>query len=278
MDTAAKKSRVIGILRGLPGAVVGYSGGVDSTLLAVLARRELGDRAVVAIARSESLAAAALSEAERTAEALGLPLLRIETEELRNPAYARNASDRCFFCKEELTERLWQAARDRGLGAVLLGVIADDAGDYRPGIAAARKGGARFPLMEAGLAKEEVRAWARELALPNWARPAEACLSSRIAYGEAVTREKLSSVERAEAEVRALSGAGRVRVRLHGGIARIETDPPDLAAVLARRDPIVSALKGLGFLYVTLDLAGYRTGSLNEALQPLRPTAKIDLA
>lgn len=278
MGIADKKTRVLEILRSLPGAVVGYSGGVDSTLLAVLARRELGDRAVAAIARSESLAAAALSEAERTAAAIGLPLLRLETDELRNPAYARNASDRCFFCKEELTGRLWEAARERGLGAVLLGVIADDAGDYRPGIAAARKEGARFPLMEAGLVKEEVRSWARELGLPNWARPAEACLSSRIAYGETVTREKLSRVERAEEAVRRAAGTARVRVRLHGDVARIETDPADLASVLARRDPIVSELKGLGFLYVTLDLAGYRTGSLNEALQPLRPTAKIDLA
>lgn len=267
-ETERKRERVLAILRELPGAVIGFSGGVDSTVLAVLAHRELPGRSLAVLARSESLSGRAYGEARGLAGEAGFPLRVIETREMENPDYRKNAPDRCFFCKEELAARLWEVARDEGMGAVLLGVIADDAGDFRPGIAAARKSGARFPLMEAGVTKEEVRAWARELGLSNWDRPAEACLSSRISYGEAVTPGKLSAVDRAEEAVRSLSGAARVRVRMHGDgkLARIEVDPADLANVLARGDAIVAALSPLGFAYVTMDLAGYRTGSMNEAI------------
>ncbi len=270
MSDLQKRELVLSILRGLPGAVIGYSGGVDSTLLAVLAHRELPGRMLAVLARSESLSARAFEEAGSLAEAAGFPLRVIETREMENPDYRKNAPDRCFFCKEELAARLWELARAEGMGAVLLGVIADDAGDFRPGIKAARESGARFPLMEAGITKEEVRAWARELGLANWDRPAEACLASRIAYGEGVTPERLSAVDRAEEAVRLLSGAARVRVRMHGEgtIARIEVDPADLANVLAARDAIVRALSPLGFSYVTMDLAGYRTGSMNEVVSP----------
>lgn len=261
-----KARAVTSYLGSLPGAAVGFSGGVDSTLLVRLAREALGDRALAVTARSASLAGADLAEAEALARSIGIRHRVIDTRELSDPRYVRNASDRCFFCKEELSVRLAEVAREEGLPAVLLGYIADDAGDFRPGLAASRKAGARAPLLEAGLTKAEVRAWARALGLPNWDRPAEACLASRVAYGEPVTPEKLGRVEQAERAVRELTGLARLRVRVHGDLARIEVDPEALPGVLPARREIEARLRRLGFLYVTLDLAGYRTGSMNEAI------------
>lgn len=265
-DLDETQSQVFAFLRGLPGAVVGYSGGVDSTLLAVLAREALGERALAVLARSASLSEEAFAAAVRIAREAGLSLHVIETRETDNPLYRRNAADRCFFCKEELVRRLWETARAEGLGAVLLGVIADDAGDWRPGIAAARAAGARMPFLEWNIAKADVRAWARRLGLSNWDRPAEACLASRVAYGEEVTPEKLSAVAAAEAALRARLGPVRLRVRAHGAVARIEVDPDDMSRCLAARAEIVAALREAGYRYVTLDLAGYRAGSMNEIL------------
>ncbi len=262
-----KERRVNEFLRGLPGAVVGFSGGVDSTLLAVLAHRVLGGRMVAVTARSESLSRRAFEAACGLAGRLGFPHRVIETREIANPDYVKNSSERCFFCKEELSRKLWDVAREERFGAVLLGVIADDAGDFRPGIAAARQENALFPLMECAVTKEEVRAWARRLELPNWDQPAEACLASRLSYGERVTVGKLSAVEQAEEIVRDAARVRRVRVRVHGKLARIEVDEADLAQLLAVRQRVDEGLRRLGYRYVTLDLVGYRTGSMNEGLR-----------
>lgn len=266
MDVDSRRAAVTRSLRAFPGAVVGFSGGVDSTLLAKLSVEALGARALAVTARSASLADADLREASALARSIGIRHRIVETGEIADPRYARNAPDRCFFCKEELSARLAEVAREEGLGAVLLGYIADDAGDFRPGLEASRKAGAIAPLLAAGLSKAEVRSWARSLGLPNWDRPAEACLASRIAYGETVTPEKLFRVERAEAAVRDLTGLARVRVRVHGDLARIEVDPAAVPAVLPVRERLETRLREAGFLYVTLDLAGYRTGSMNEAI------------
>ena len=255
-------------LSGLERAVVAYSGGVDSTFLAKMAYDALGGQAMAVTAVSPSLARAERDDAARFAAQIGIRHEFIETRELDNPAYRANDSSRCFHCKAELFDRLREFVAERGIQHMLYGPVIDDLGDFRPGMAASRERGARAPLVEAGLRKAEVRELSKRLGLSSWDKPAVACLSSRVAYGSQVTVEKLRQIEDAEALLRA-EGFRELRVRHHGPIARIEVPESELARFTqdsARRQRIIQGLKTLGFTYVTLDLQGFRSGAMNEAL------------
>jgi uncharacterized protein len=261
-------------LSGLDRAVVAYSGGVDSTFLAKMAYDALGDQALAVTAVSPSLAKAERDDAARFAAQIGIGHEFIETREMENPAYRANDSSRCFHCKAELFDRLREFVAERGVQHMLYGPVIDDLGDFRPGMAASRERGARAPLVEAGLRKAEVREVSRRLGLSSWDKPAVACLSSRVAYGSQVTVEKLRQIEEGEALLRA-EGFRELRVRHHGPIARIEVPESELARFTqdaARRQRIIQGLKSLGFTYVTLDLQGFRSGAMNEALPMIPPT------
>ena len=255
-------------LGGLENAVVAYSGGVDSTFLAKMAFDALGSRALAVTAVSPSLAQAERDDAARFAAQIGIRHEFIATRELDNPAYRANDSSRCFHCKAELFDRLREFVAERDVQHMLYGPVVDDLGDFRPGMAASRERGARAPLVEAGLRKAEVRQLSRWLGLPSWDKPAVACLSSRVAYGSEVTVEKLGQIEAGEALLRA-EGFRELRVRHHGTIARIEVPESELGRFTEdseRRQRILDGLKLLGFTYVTLDLQGFRSGAMNEAL------------
>ncbi len=263
-----KYEQLKGILRGMETAAVAYSGGVDSTFLLKVAVDELGpDRVLGVIAVSESYPARELKEAQQLAEEMGARVRLIGTEELSNPDYASNPVNRCFHCKTELFTKIFPIAREEGLREMLYGVNADDLGDFRPGIQAAKRMGARGPLQEAGLTKNEIRLLSRELGLRTWDKPAYACLSSRIPYGQRITAEALRQVDEAEDFLHDL-GYRQVRVRHHDKVARIELPRDQMARLLedGSAELIVAKLKDLGYLYVTLDLQGYRVGSLNEAI------------
>ena len=264
LDPARRKlGELRSILGAIPRPIVGFSGGVDSSLLAVVARQELGDRLRAVIADSPSLPRRELRAAVALARRHDVPLDVVETGELRDPRYRANATDRCAYCKEALVEAVVAHPVLQGR-TLLLGVNVDDLGDHRPGQGAARRRGARFPLVEAGLGKHEVRSLARDLDIETWDKPAAACLASRLAYGVPVTAEALGRIERAEEALRGLGFAGDVRVRDQGGdLARIEVPPDRLEALVVRRDEVVRALHDAGFRYVTLDLEGFRSGSQN---------------
>ena len=262
-----KAEQLAGNLAALGSALVAYSGGVDSAYLAWAARQALGDRMLAVLADSPSLAGFQKKDAVEFARKFEIPLELVRTEEFRNPDYSANAPDRCFHCKEELFEKLAEIAGRRGLDSIVYGVNADDTGDFRPGHRAADRHGVRSPLLEAGLTKAEIRELARQAGLPVWDRPASACLSSRIPYGTPVTIQNIKMVENGEDEIRAL-GFRQFRVRHHGELVRIEVAPEELSKAL---DPqmaqrFAEIFKKLGYKYVTLDLEGYRTGSLNEVL------------
>ena len=253
------------IVRGLGSAAVAFSGGVDSALLLKVAHQELRDRAVAFTAVSPSYPRRDLERARALADDLGVEHILLETHEMEDDGYRANGLRRCFFCKRELFRVLQAQARSRGLECVAYGANRDDQGDFRPGMEAAELAGARAPLLEAGLGKVEVRALSRELGLPTWNRPAQACLSSRFPFGTPITAEGLRQVERAE-EVLEDLGFHQLRVRHHGAIARLELDPEGLERIAA--DPtlaprIAAALKDLGFRFVTVDLEGYRSGVFN---------------
>ncbi len=254
----------------LRSVAVAFSGGVDSTLVLKVAHDRLGDGAVGVIGVSASLPPGELEEARALAKSIGARLEEIATGELDDPDYAANPSNRCFFCKSELYSKLVPWADARGLASVADGLNLDDRGDFRPGAKAADDAGVRHPLLEAGLGKADVRALARALGLPNWDKPALACLSSRIPYGTAVTLPRLDRIGRAESAVRRL-GFASVRVRFHDDAARLEVPPADLERLFARRDDVVRAVKEAGFVYVALDLQGYRSGSANESLRARSP-------
>ncbi len=245
--------------------VVALSGGADSAFLAKVAHDTLGaERVLVATAISPSLAPDEEADCRSLAAEWGLRWRGVVTDEMDDPRYVKNDADRCARCKTALMAALAPlAAAERA--TVVLGVNVDDLGDHRPGQAAAQERGARFPLVDAGFTKGDVRHWSRALGLRTWDKPAAACLSSRIPYGTPVTLGALGSIGRAEASLRSL-GFGQLRVRHHGTVARLEVDQGDLAAVVARRDEVVAAVSAAGYLYVTLDLEGFRSGSLNRAL------------
>lgn len=262
-----KEQFLLANLAQLPSLIVALSGGADSAYLAWAAHRALGERALSVTAQSPSFSAHDRAQVEGFVGALALRHEFIETHEMENPAYRANAPDRCYFCKDELFSALDAMARERGFSAIAYGVNADDTLDFRPGHRAATEHQVLAPLLDAGLAKAQIRELSRRAALPTWDRPASACLASRLPYGTQVTPERLSLVERGEAALREL-GFRQFRVRLHDEMARIEVSPDEMprAFSLQMSAEIVARFKAAGFKYVALDLQGYRQGSLNEAL------------
>ena len=262
-EITAQRHHVEAILRDCGSVLVACSGGVDSVLLAAVAARVLGDKAVAATAVSASLASGELDDARAAAAAAGIRHLEVATTEIDNPAYAANATDRCFHCKDTAYGTFKQLASREGLAVIIDGTNADDSSDFRPGRRAASEHGVRSPLAEAGMTKQSIRDWARELGLAVWDKPAAACLSSRVPYGSPVTLEKLSRIDRAESALKSL-GFRQCRVRDHGTVARIEIEAALLPLLLEQRSTVVTALKQAGFAYISLDLEGFRSGSMNE--------------
>jgi uncharacterized protein len=246
-------------------AVVAFSGGVDSSLVAAVAARALGDRALAVTAVSPAVAAGELDGARRVAGAVGIAHETIATDELAREGYRQNGRDRCYFCKTELYDALAELAQRRGFAALLSGANADDAGDWRPGLRAAAEHGVRHPLLEAGVGKEAVRALARQLRIPSADKPATPCLASRIPYGTAVDPEALARIDRAERAVRAL-GFPVLRVRHHGIMGRVEIAADDLERALAREPEVTAAVRAAGYAHAVLDREPFRSGRLNVVL------------
>ena len=268
MQTDEKWDRLRSLLREMKLAVLAYSGGVDSSVLLCAATEVLGPNLIAVTAISETYPPAELEPAKRFAASLGVRHRILATEEITRDEFSRNAPDRCYHCKQELFGKLRQIADTEGIAYILDGTNIDDLSDHRPGRKAAGEFSVRSPLAEAGLTKQEVRALARRMDLPMWDKPSLACLSSRIPYGTPITLELLKNIQSAEDAIHAL-GIRQVRVRHHGDTARIEVEQDDLARLAAGdvRQQIVDVFKELGYVYICLDLEGYRTGSLNAVLE-----------
>ncbi len=263
----AKLARLREIIGSYGSLLVAYSGGCDSTLLLNVARGVLGDAVMAVTARSETYPSREYEQAREVARALGVRHITIDTSELSVEGFSSNPPDRCYFCKAELFQKLLDVAGENGIRLVADGASLDDASDHRPGMRAAAELGIVSPLKEAGLTKEDIREISRSLGLSTWNKPSFACLASRFPYGEEITPEKLKMVEEAEDFIRGL-GFRQVRVRHHGSTARIEVPEEDIDRFLEKgvREKVASKLKEIGYVYVSLDLRGYRSGSLNEVL------------
>jgi pyridinium-3,5-biscarboxylic acid mononucleotide sulfurtransferase len=264
----AQREKLIETLRGYGRVAVAFSGGIDSTVVAQAAYEALGDATIAVTAVSESLAAGELEEAQELARKIGIRHRVIRTEEFADPNYRRNDSNRCYFCKSELYGRLSGLLGDLGADLIVSGANTDDMGDYRPGLRAASEHGVRHPLQECDLSKADVRALARGWGLPTWDKPATPCLSSRVAYGEDPTPERVQMIDQAEQWLRQ-RGLRVLRVRYHkGDLARIEVSPNDLPRFveLELRGELITKFRSLGFKFVTLDLEGFRSGSMNSVI------------
>jgi uncharacterized protein len=262
-----KLGQLQAIFKEMEWALIAYSGGIDSTLVAKIAQDVLGNRALAVTAVSPSLLPEELEEAKLQAREIGIAHELVATQEMENPNYTSNPVNRCYFCKSELHDTLKPLARERGYPYVVDGVNGDDLRDYRPGIQAAKERGVRSPLAEVGLSKAEVRQLSRQLGLSCWDKPAQPCLSSRFPYGEEITVAKLQRVGRGEVYLRQL-GYRNLRVRSEGDTARIELPPEAIKEFVLTTDlpQLVAAFQEFGFVYVTLDLEGYRRGKLNQAI------------
>ncbi|MEH2340125.1 MAG: ATP-dependent sacrificial sulfur transferase LarE [Nostoc sp.] len=267
MMLTEKFEQLRALFREMEQALIAYSGGVDSTLVAKIAYDVLGDRALAVTALSPSLLPEELEDAKIQAATIGIPHKIVQTHEMENPNYTSNPVNRCYFCKSELHDTLKPLALELGYPYVVDGVNADDLHDYRPGIQAAKERGARSPLAEVGVTKVEVRQLSQQLGLPWWDKPAQPCLSSRFPYGEEITVAKLQRVGRGEIYLRKL-GWQNLRVRSEGDTARIELPPEQIKDFVLTNDlqTLVSVFQDFGFIYVTLDLEGYRSGKLNQVL------------
>jgi len=268
LNAIAKEKQLRGLFRDLESVIVAYSGGVDSSYVAYIANAELGPRALCITGQSASLPAYQRAEIDRVVEKFGFQHELIKTEELDSPDYRANNPDRCFFCKDELYTKLESVARGRGIQNIVDGSTVDDLGDYRPGRRAAMQHAVRSPLIEVGLSKNEVRELSRRATLPTWDKPASPCLSSRIAYGTTVTIERLSKIDRGEEILREF-GFREFRVRHHDQLVRLEIAQAEMDRVMRKEvfQELAARFRELGFKYVTLDLEGFRSGSMNEVLK-----------